>query len=46
LKRGFSESFGFLGGGHDYFKAEMSADAREYLIPIQRDGNRSRRKST
>jgi arylsulfatase A-like enzyme len=46
LKRGFSESFGFLGGGHDYFKSEMSADAREYLIPIQRDGKRSRRKST
>src|SRR5439155_5961358 len=38
LKRGFTESFGFLGGGHDYFKAQMSADAREYLIPIQRDG--------
>jgi len=38
LKRGFLESFGFLGGGHDYFKAQMTPDAKEYVIPIQRDG--------
>jgi arylsulfatase A-like enzyme len=38
LKRGFTESFGFLGGGHDYFKSEMSDGAKEYMIPIQRDG--------
>lgn len=37
MKRGFQEMFGFLGGGHDYFKAE-GHDAREYLIPIERDG--------
>jgi arylsulfatase A-like enzyme len=39
LKRGFKEQFGFLGGGHDYFKAETdNPDAREYMIPIERDG--------
>ena len=39
LKRGFQEQFGFLGGGHDYFKAETAnPDAREYLIPIERNG--------
>ena len=40
LKRGFKEQFGFLGGGHDYFKAETNnPNAREYLIPIERNGN-------
>ncbi len=39
LKRGFKEQFGFLGGGHDYQKAETdNPNAREYLIPIERDG--------
>jgi arylsulfatase A-like enzyme len=39
LKRGFKEQFGFIGGGHDYFKAENdNPNAREYLIPIERDG--------
>jgi arylsulfatase A-like enzyme len=39
LKRGFKEQFGFLGGGHDYFKAETdNPNAREYLIPIERNG--------
>ena len=39
LKRGFKEQFGFLGGGHDYLKAETdNPNAREYLIPIERDG--------
>jgi len=39
LKRGFKEQFGFLGGGHDYFKAETdNPNAREYMIPIERDG--------
>jgi arylsulfatase A-like enzyme len=39
LKRGFREQFGFIGGGHDYFKAETDdPSAREYLIPIERDG--------
>ncbi len=32
-QRGFSEFFGFVGGGHDYFKS-AGKDAREYLIPI------------
>ncbi len=39
LNRGFKEQFGFIGGGHDYFKAEMdNPSAREYMIPIERDG--------
>jgi arylsulfatase A-like enzyme len=27
--RGFTGSFGFLGGGDDYFKAEMDGEPRE-----------------
>jgi len=38
MKRGFDEFFGFLGGGHDYFKAEIEDTPREYAIAIQRDG--------
>ncbi|MEZ5399746.1 MAG: sulfatase-like hydrolase/transferase [Bryobacteraceae bacterium] len=38
MKRGFDEMFGFLGGGHDYFKQELYGNPREYLIPHQRDG--------
>jgi arylsulfatase A-like enzyme len=38
LRRGFAESFGFLGGGHDYFKAQ-SGNANEYMMPIERNGN-------
>lgn len=38
MRRGFREDFGFLGGGHDYFKQELEGDPREYLIPIERDG--------
>ncbi len=39
LRRGFQEQFGFLGGGHDYFKSDLvDPDPREYLIPMQRDG--------
>jgi arylsulfatase A-like enzyme len=36
LRRGFQESFGFIGGGHDYFRA--GDPSKEYTIPIQRDG--------
>jgi arylsulfatase A-like enzyme len=38
MRRGFREMYGFLGGGHDYFKTEMEGAPREYLIPIERDG--------
>jgi arylsulfatase A-like enzyme len=39
LRRGFQEQFGFIGGGHDYFKAELdNPRAREYLIPLERNG--------
>ena len=38
LRRGFRESFGFLGGGHDYFQVDPEGTRREYFIPIQRDG--------
>jgi arylsulfatase A-like enzyme len=36
-RRGFQEQFGFIGGGHDYFKADPN-DRREYFIPIERNG--------
>jgi arylsulfatase A-like enzyme len=38
LQRGFREQFGFIGGGHDYFKQSEAGEKREYLIPIERDG--------
>ncbi len=38
LRRGFREQFGFIGGGHNYFKAGGADDKREYFIPLQRDG--------
>ena len=38
LKRGFDESYGFLGGGHQYFTAQMEGRAAEYLIPLERNG--------
>lgn len=38
LARGFEEQFGFIGGGHDYFKAGGPGEKREYLIPIERNG--------
>jgi arylsulfatase A-like enzyme len=39
LRRGFGEQFGFIGGGHDYYKVEPDpARAREYTIPIERNG--------
>lgn len=37
-ERGFSDMFYFRGGGHDYFKQELTGAPREYLIPIERDG--------
>lgn len=38
--RGFTETFGFLGGGHRYlnWRPETNAGAREYFIPIERNG--------
>ena len=38
LRRGFREQFGFIGGGHEYFKAGGVDETREYFIPFQRDG--------
>ncbi len=38
LRRGFDEQFGFIGGGHDYLKAGEPGETREYLIPIEKDG--------
>lgn len=38
MKRGFTETFCFLGGGHDYFQQELGGEPREYLIPILKDG--------
>ena len=38
LQRGFREQFGFIGGGHDYFKQGEPGEAREYWIPFERNG--------
>jgi arylsulfatase A-like enzyme len=39
LRRGFKEQFGFIGGAHDYFKADAdNPNAPDYLAPIERDG--------
>ena len=34
LKRGFDYFFGFLGGGHDYWKIDASNPGSEYSIPL------------
>ena len=39
LERGFNEFFGLLGGGHDYFRS-AGEDAREYLIPLDANGEK------
>lgn len=38
--RGFTETFGFLGGGHHYrnWKPGLKHDGREYNLPIERNG--------
>ncbi|MCC7492222.1 MAG: sulfatase-like hydrolase/transferase [Fimbriimonadaceae bacterium] len=38
LRRGFQEYFGIRGGGHDYFRQQLTGEAREYLIPLDRNG--------
>jgi arylsulfatase A-like enzyme len=38
LRRGFTQFFGFVGGGHDYFRADPEGSRRELYIPIERDG--------
>lgn len=40
LRRGFSENYGFLGGGHDYFQVQMDGEPKEYLIPMDRSGKK------
>ena len=37
LKRGFTETFGFIGGGHRYINWQANP-AVEYLVPIERNG--------
>ena len=37
LKRGFTETFGFLGGGHHYLNWQVKPSA-EYNVPIERNG--------
>lgn len=36
--RGFTDAFGFLGGGHQYFAAGFNRPEVEYLAPLQRNG--------
>ena len=37
LRRGFSETYGFIGGGHKYREWQVNA-AVEYTVPIERNG--------
>ena len=37
LKRGFTETFGFIGGGHHYQNWQVDLQ-QEYNVPIERDG--------
>ncbi len=37
LKRGFAETFGFIGGGHHYLNWEVKP-ALEYNVPVERNG--------
>lgn len=39
MERGFDEFFGLRGGGHDYFRS-AGEEAREYLIPLDANGER------
>ncbi len=36
-RRGFTEYFGLIGGGHDYFRCNPPGETREYYIPLQRN---------
>ncbi|MEO6786358.1 MAG: sulfatase-like hydrolase/transferase [Chthoniobacteraceae bacterium] len=36
-KRGFAETFGFIGGGHKYLNWQVNPKV-EYLVPIERNG--------
>ncbi len=38
LKRGFTDTFGFLGGGHQYFADKLTKPDEEYFTPLERDG--------
>lgn len=39
MKRGFSYFYGFLGGGHDYFKIDLRQPIKEgYLSALERNG--------
>ena len=39
LQRGFDYFYGFLGGGHDYWKIDASNPADSYSIPLAEDRN-------
>ncbi len=36
LQRGFQETFGFIGGGHQFW--DWTPDERQYTLPIERNG--------
>lgn len=38
MRRGFDEFYGFIGGGHDYFKTATAEKHAEYTVPIDRNG--------
>jgi arylsulfatase A-like enzyme len=38
MRRGFRETYSFIGGGHNYFESSAEYPAGEYLVPMERDG--------
>ena len=38
MTRGFTDAFGFLGGGHQYFAEGLNRPQVEYFTPLQRNG--------
>lgn len=38
LQRGFVESYGFLGGGHQYWADKLTQPDEEYFTPLERNG--------
>ncbi len=38
MKRGFTDAFGFLGGGHQYFADKLTKPDEEYFTPLERNG--------
>lgn len=38
MRRGFDETYSFIGGGHEYLHGARPKPPKEYVVPIERDG--------